>query len=207
MKGYSNSILLLLFPRLGFGFSPLPATSCSSSRLQLSLKASKEERSTNKESIQVATLAASFILASSIAVVQLPQVAFAASAAKPAAAVKSQAANTNQPAATAPNSVSVISDPFFALNADVTNARRNLATTAATLDGAKKLVLEAKANEAKALDNLSLAEKNVKTAKQALIAVNDKLADAKTKELEGGATAIKQVELLAKKVGSFYFIS
>jgi hypothetical protein len=204
MKGFY--LLLLSVTRVtGFMSSssrPLPF------RVNLAAKASAEDPHVDLASTQLATLAASFVLSSCIAI-NFPQVATAAALpekSKSGLVINPAATTTSAPtAAVSPSSI--ISDPLATLKTDVVNAKTSVASTTAALDNAKKSVLQAKNNEIKAMDNLVNAEKNFKAAKQALIVVNDQLADAKTKESDGGPAALKQVTLLAAKVGSFYSFS
>lgn len=99
-------------------------------------------------------------------------------------------------------------DPLASQKASVESAKSQLASASTEVTKAKKVLADANIAYAKASDAVSAAEKKVTASKKALIAANDKLADAKSKEGRNGGdlNALKEVEGLAAKVGTFFFV-
>ena len=201
MKAY-GFLLFLILPQSALGFTSLPVSRplLSSSSPRNSLKASVSEN--DEYSIHHAsTIAASFILASSIAFMH-PQITYAAPATvSPTAKVSNSQSSAG--GSSSPNSVA--SDPLTTLKSDVEAAKVKLETSIQLRNAAKQRLFEVKAVETKATENLAQSEKSYTIAKQSLIKVNDLLAKAKLKEANGDASAAKQVETLTVNVGEFCF--
>jgi len=94
-------------------------------------------------------------------------------------------------------------DPLASEKANIEAAKEKYNAAAASLSNAKKAVADAKTLFSKAETAVSVAENKVASSKKALIAANDKLADAKAKEGANGGNlaALSEVEKLASKVG------
>lgn len=109
-----------------------------------------------------------------------------------AAAVQQTKAKSTQPA---------VVDPLASQKSSIETAKKQLASASAATTQAKSAVSSANTAYAKATASADSAQKKVVSEKKALIAANDKLADAKAREGAGKAGALKEVESLAVKVG------
>ena len=96
-----------------------------------------------------------------------------------------------------------VADPLAAEKKAVDATKSAVVAAEKGLTNAKKAHADANTLYSKANDNAALSEKKAVTSKKALIAANDKLADAKAKESTGSLSALKEVENLASKVGTF----
>lgn len=95
-------------------------------------------------------------------------------------------------------------DPLAAEKANVEAAKAKVAAAGVTESKAKKALADANSVYKKAEDASTAADKKCLEKKKALISANDKLADAKAKEgASGNMNALKEVESLASKVGTF----
>jgi hypothetical protein len=112
----------------------------------------------------------------------------------PAATTKAAPAKAEKPK---------VVDPLASEKAAVEAAKEKLAATASADTKAKKVLADASSAYKKTEDAALSAEKKVVERKKALISANDKLADAKAKEGAGSASALKEVENLASKVGMY----
>lgn len=111
--------------------------------------------------------------------------------AKAAAVQQTKAKSTQQ----------AVVDPLASQKASIETAKKQLASASAATSQAKSVVSSANTAYAKATASADSAQKKVVSEKKALIAANDKLADAKAREGAGKAGALKEVESLAVKVG------
>ena len=122
----------------------------------------------------------------------------------PAFAITSTTTSTTTSTATTTKAAPVV-DPLAAEKTAVENAKKQATTASAEAAKAKKTLGEANTALAKATEASSNVEKKVVATKKALIVANDKLADAKAREGKSGdMSALKEVENLAIKVGTFY---
>ena len=94
-------------------------------------------------------------------------------------------------------------DPLAAEKANVDSTQKKYTAATSASSKAKKALADADSAFSKAENVAEIAEKKVVSSKKALIAANDKLADAKAKEGANGGnlSALKEVETLASKVG------
>jgi len=94
-------------------------------------------------------------------------------------------------------------DPLAAEKANVDSTQKKYTAATSASSKSKKALADADSAFSKAENVAEIAEKKVVSSKKALIAANDKLADAKAKEGANGGnlSALKEVETLASKVG------
>lgn len=155
------------------------------------------------------TVAASAIFLSSVGAVPLSFVepAFAAAPATVPSSSKAAPVKETKPIVTTKTkSVAEPVDPLATQKANAETAKKQLTSASAELTQAKLLVSSANTAYAKASASVDSAQKKVVSDKKALIAANDKLADARAREGAGNGGALKEVESLAIKVGECVFL-
>ncbi len=179
-------------------FAPLPTNNVQGvvaqpSSTSLSMKSSDFDNA--KKSI-LSVFAASTIFLASATTPAFIDPALAAATPPPPPA-------TTTTATTAKIAPKVI-DPLQAEKSALENAKK--AATAANVEvtKAKKALGDANTALSKSTETVAAADKKVAASKKALITANDKLADAKARESKkGDMSALKEVEKLASKVGTY----
>ena len=176
-------------------FAPLPVNNnvqvVPSSSTSLSMKSSDFEQA--KKSMLSIFAASTIFLASSTTSSFIDPALAAVTPATPAQTPTTKTAK-------AP----VVVDPLQAEKNELEKAKKALTAASVESAKAKKALVDANSALAKSTGTTDAAEKKVAASKKAVIAANDKLADAKSREgKKGDMNALKEVEKLATKVGTY----